>query len=131
MDNGSPPGLSSSESTSGFMNDTSLYKSKRTAKSLWQQYRIHRDRLELQSWCLFHTMVIPASEILSIEVRPSIFSGSRGIIWGIKLDNCNLCRHVLLQRKSGFFKRIGFSPDDPEKFVAVCKSILPDAGTTA
>jgi hypothetical protein len=27
------------------MNDGSLYKSKRTAKSLWQQYRIYRDRL--------------------------------------------------------------------------------------
>jgi hypothetical protein len=32
----------------------------------------------------------------------------------------------LLIRKSGLFKRIGFSPDDPEKFVAVCQSILPN-----
>jgi hypothetical protein len=108
------------------MNDTPIYISKRTAKSLWQEYRVCRDRLELQSWFLFHTMVIPAGEITSIEVRPSIFSGSRGIIWGIKLDNCNLCRHVLLTKKTGLFKRIGFSPDDPEKFVAVCKSILPN-----
>jgi hypothetical protein len=41
------------------------------------------------------------------------------------LDNRDFCRHVLLVRKSGCFKRIGFAPDDPEKFVTVCQSILP------
>ena len=101
------------------MNGTPIYISKRTGRGLWQEYRIYRDRLELQSWCLFHTIVIPANEIQAVEVRPS------GIIWGVKLDNCNFCRHVLLIRKSGLFKRIGFSPDDPEKFVAVCQSIMP------
>jgi hypothetical protein len=100
------------------MNGALLYESKRTAKSLWQEYRIYSDRLELQSWFLFHTVVVPADEIQSVEVRPP------GIIWGIKLDNCNVCRHVSLTRKSGVFKRIGFTPDDPEKFVAVCKTIL-------
>ena len=104
------------------MNDTSLYESKRTGKSLWQQYRIYRDRLELQSWFLFHTVIVLANEIQAVEVRPP------GPIWGVKLDNCNFCRHVLLIKKSGllFTKRIGFSPDAPEKFVAVCKSILPN-----
>ena len=101
------------------MNDTPIYISKRTARSLWQEYRIYRDRLELQSWFLFHTVVVPANEIQAVEVRPP------GPIWGVKLDNCNFCRHVLLIKKSGLFKRIGFSPDDPEKFVAVCQSILP------
>jgi hypothetical protein len=104
------------------MNDTLLYKSKRTAKSLWQEYRIYGDRLELQSWLLFHTIVVPVNEIQAVEVRPS------GLIWGVKLDNCNFCRHVLLIKKSGllFTKRIGFSPDDPDKFVEICKSILPN-----
>ncbi len=104
------------------MNDTSLYKSKRTAKSLWQQYRIYRDRLELQSWLLFHTVVVSANEIQAVEVRPP------GPIWGVKLDSCNFCRHVLLIKQSGllFTKRIGFSPDEPDKFVEVCKSILPN-----
>jgi hypothetical protein len=122
MDSGSPPVISSNESTLSFMNDTSLYKSKRTAKSLWQQYRIYRDRIELQSWLLFHTIVVPANEIQAVEVRPS------GPIWGVKLDSCNFCRHVLLIKKSGllFAKRIGFSPDDPDKFVAMCKSIMPN-----
>ncbi len=108
------------------MNDTPLYQSQRTAKGLWQEYRIYRDRVELQSWFLFHTLVISAGEITSIEVRPSIFSGKKGFTWGVKIDYCDLCRHVLLTKKSGLFKRIGFSPDDPEKFVTACQSILPN-----
>ena len=104
------------------MNNTPLYKSKRTGKSLWQEYRIYRDRLELESWLLFHTIIVPVNEIQAVEVRPP------GPIWGVKLDSCNLCRHVLLIKKSGllFTKRIGFSPDEPDKFVEVCKSILPN-----
>ena len=39
------------------MNDTPLYVSKRTAKNLWQQYRIYRHGRELQSWVLLHTVV--------------------------------------------------------------------------
>ncbi len=107
------------------MNGVPIYISKRTGRSLWQEYRIYPDRLELQSWFLFHTLVIPAGEISKVAVRPSILHGQKGAIWGVKLDNCNFCRHVLLTRKSGLFKRIGFSPDDPEKFMAVCRSILP------
>ena len=107
------------------MTDAPLYTSKRTAKSLWQQYRIYGDRLELQSWFLLHTLVVPRDAIQAVEVRPSVFNSDRGITWGIKLDNCDLCRHVLLTKKSGLFKRIGFTPDGPEEFVKVCKSILP------
>lgn len=101
------------------MNDAPLYISKRTGKNLWQEYRVYPDRLELQSWFLIHTLVVPANEIVAVEVHPP------GFIWGIKLDNCNLCRHAVVIKKSGVFKRIGFVPDDPEKFVAVCQSILP------
>jgi hypothetical protein len=42
------------------------YVSSRTVANLWQEYRIFPDRLELQSWFLFHTIVIPAREILTI-----------------------------------------------------------------
>ena len=108
------------------MNDTPLYTSKRTVWNLWQEYRIYRDRLELQSWALFHTIVVPANEIQALEVRPSILGGlPRGMTLGIKNDLCDLCLHVLLTKKRGFFKRIGFSPDDPEKFVEICQSIVP------
>jgi hypothetical protein len=98
--------------------------SHRTPASLWQQYRIYPDRLELQSWFLFHTVVIPATEILEIEIRPSVFSGRKGFTWGIKLDNSDLCRHVLVTRKNGLFKRLAFTPDNPDEFVRVCQSII-------
>lgn len=99
------------------MNDAPLYVSKRTGKNLWQEYRIYPNRLELQSWLLFHTVVVPANEIQLAEVR------SPGIIGGIKLDNCNFCRHVWIRRKSGLFKNIGFTPDEPDRFAAFCNSI--------
>ena len=102
-----------------------LYVSRRTAASLWQEYRIYSDRLELQSWAFFHTVVIPARDILEIEVRPSVFGGSKGITWGIKLDMADLHRHVLVRRKTGFSKRIAFTPDSPDEFVHICQSIMP------
>ena len=108
------------------MNDTPLYASKRTARSLWQQYRIYRDRLELEAWILFHAVVVPVGEIRAIEARPSVFSGRRGLTWGIKLDFTDFCRHVLLSKSRGLFKSIAFSPDDPVKFVEICSSILAD-----
>jgi len=107
-----------------------IYVSRRTPASLWQEYRIFSDRVELQSRLLFHTFVIPANEILAIEVRPplvgaDIFRG-KGFryIWALKIDNADFYRHVAIQRKSGFMKRIRFTPDNPEEFVRVCQSIM-------
>jgi hypothetical protein len=94
---------------------------------LWQRYSIYPDRLELQSWILFHTIVVPAREIQAIEVRPSIFGGWKGLVWGIKIDNSDLCTHVLLTRRSGLFKRIAFTPDNPEQFVRLCTTVIPTA----
>ena len=106
------------------MNDTPLYASKRTPRSLWQQYRIYRDRLELEAWILFHVVVVPVNEIRAIEARPSAFGGRRGLTWGIKLDFSDFSPHVLLSKSRGHFKYMAFSPDDPLKFVEICSSIL-------
>src|ERR1035437_9134747 len=107
------------------MNGTPLYASKRTAKSLWQQYRIYRDRLELQSWILLHTVVLPIDEIQAVKLRPSVIGVLIGFTSGMKRDLGDLCPHVLLRKKSGLFNAIGFSPDEPETFVEICKSVLP------
>jgi hypothetical protein len=96
---------------SHYKNDMPLYASKRTLKSLGQQYRIYHDRVELQSWFLFHTVVVPRDEVRAVEVRPSAWTGKKGFTWGIKLDNCDLFRHVLLTKKCGIFKCMGFTPD--------------------
>ena len=100
------------------MNHQPIYISKKSGKNLWQEYRIYPDRLELQSWFLLHTVVLPADEILDVHVRPP------GFMWGIKLDNCNFCRHVSIWKKSGLFKTLAFSPDDPDKFVELCKAMF-------
>ena len=101
-----------------------VYVSRRTPASLWQEYRVFSDRLELQSWILFHTIVIPAHEIVAIDVRPAVFSGRKGFAWGIKLDNSDLCRHILVTRKNGWFKRIAFTPDNPDEFVRIGRTIV-------
>ena len=54
-----------------------------------------------------------------------MFGGSKGITWGIKLDMADLHRHVLVRRKTGFWKRIAFTPDSPDEFVHICQSIMP------
>jgi hypothetical protein len=102
-----------------------LYTSKRTAKSLWQEYRIYPDHLELQAWVLFHTIILPCDNIQTIEICPEGWRGFKGMTLGVKIDNCDLCRHVLLTKKTGLFKGISFTPDDPGKFVEVCISVLP------
>ncbi len=114
------------------MNETPHYISKRRARNCWQEYRVYRDRLELQSRLLFRTGVVPWEDIQGIEVRPSVFGGWNWLTFGIKIDNCDLFRHVLLTQKTGFFlKRIGFTPDEPEKFVGICRSSWPGRATTA
>ncbi len=113
------------------MNNTPLYKSKRTAKSLWQEYRIYDDRIELQSWILIHTISIPITDVLQIEVRPrlviaDLFRGKRFVysVFPLEIDLADSWPHVAVTRRA-LFKYIRFSPDDPEKFVEICKSILP------
>jgi hypothetical protein len=67
------------------MIDTPLYTSKRTAKCLWQQYRIYRDRMELQSWILLHTVILPIDEIQAVKLRPSVFGGWIRLTSGMKI----------------------------------------------
>ena len=92
------------------MNDVPIYVSKRTAKSLWQEYRIFRDRTRTAILDCFSTpLVISAGEIRESRGESvHVFSGRKGFTWGMKIDNCDFCRHVLLTRKSGLFKRIAF-----------------------
>lgn len=69
-------------------------------------------------------MVVTTREMLEIVVCPSVFTGRKGSTWGIKLDNSDLFRHVLVRRKAGFWKCIAFTPDNPDEFVRICKSII-------
>jgi len=107
-----------------------IYTSPRSGKSLWQEYRVYPDRIELQCKVALHTLVIPADEILDIQIRPplvfaDLFRG-KGFVYAfpLKIDNADGNRHVAIKRKAGFMKRIRFTPDDPDKFVDACKGIM-------
>jgi hypothetical protein len=110
-----------------------LYVSPRSGASLWQEYRIYGNRVELQAWTLFHTIVIPANGIVAVEVRPPVVFADLfqrrgfGNTFALKIDMADIRRHVAVRRKSGFIKCIRFTPDHPEDFVRVCESILPAA----
>lgn len=109
--------------------DSPIYVSEKSVKNLWQDYRVFSDRIELRCWMLFRTFVIPAEDILDVEVRPplsvhDIFAGKVKVRWrALKVDWSDFCEHVEIHRKSGTFKHIRFSPDNPEKMASACKSI--------
>ncbi|MEW6115082.1 MAG: hypothetical protein AB1664_23335 [Thermodesulfobacteriota bacterium] len=79
---------------------------------------------------LLSRFVIPAEDILEVKARPrfsfrDVFEGKVRVLWWvIKLDWADLCEHVEIHRKSGLFKYLRFTPDNPESFVAACKSIM-------
>jgi hypothetical protein len=110
--------------------DSPIYVSERSARNLWQDYRVFPDRVELQCWMLLRTFVIPAEDILDVEVRPPLsirdISPEKVRLkrhwWALKLDWSDFCEHVEIHRKSGVLKYIRFTPDDPESFVAACTS---------
>lgn len=115
------------------MHDLPIYVSERSAKNLWQDYRVFPDRVELRCWAIFSRFVIPAEDILSVEIRLPfrigyLFEGKvklRWSWWVLKLDWSDFCEHLEIHRKSGLFKYIRFTPDNPAKFVAACNSMRP------
>lgn len=78
---------------------------------------------------LLSRFVIPVEDILDVEARPrfsigDVFGGKVKMSWWVlKLDWSDFCEHVEIHRKSGLFKRIRLTPDNPAKFLAACKSI--------
>ncbi|MGD8922093.1 MAG: hypothetical protein PVH24_02510 [Candidatus Zixiibacteriota bacterium] len=111
------------------MSEEVLYVSKSTAKSLWQEYRIHKDHVEFSTH--FGNIIIPFDVIESIEVRVSDVKGLlrgdlqlRGFKPAIKLDWANFQNHVVLDKKSGFCKRFLFTPENPQEFKTVLEKRL-------
>jgi len=106
-----------------------LYTSKPSARSLWQEYRIYHNRLELKFWLFLKTLNIPASKIVDLKIVPSVFQRKKNSkfvawFWGLFLDWAAFNRHVLVETKSYFARYLHFTPDDPDAFLRVCKSII-------
>jgi len=108
------------------MEQQPLYKSKRKFKSLWQEYRIFDDRVELATF--FKTITVPFEEVEGITVANSYEEGVRlqlrGGRMGFKLDCADFYKHVVLDKATGLFRHLAFTPDDPEGFRAALEAAL-------
>ena len=91
-----------------------LYESPGSFKSLWNTYRIYEDRIELEFRLFFSRIVIPREAFVSVEVyRPPVVRTS---FWALKLDWADFYTHVGIERNCGLFKKLRFTPADPEEF---------------
>ncbi len=101
-----------------------LFVSRPTLKSVWQEYRIFPDRVELDLH-LFGTIRVPLDDIAGVATRPKgvIFDVTRGdyglkdLLRTLKLDWADLNEHVVIERESGVFRQFRLTPEDPEEFV--------------
>jgi hypothetical protein len=102
----------------GNMGAKALYVSGCTAKSLWQRYEIFDDRLELHT--MLKNLVISFEHIEEVEVVPPILKSLRlhllNYLPGIKLDLADFNEHVIVEKDTGIFRRVLFTPEMPEEF---------------
>lgn len=104
--------------------EPAVYKSAATVKSLGNEYSIFADRIELK--CRFpfvtQTLIIQRDDLVSIEVyQPPVI---RTTFWALKLDLADLYEHVGIQRRSGIFKQLRFTPEKPKEFISRAKETL-------
>lgn len=101
-----------------------LYVSRPTAKSLWQEYRLYPDRLELDMH-LWGPITVPLSDIKEISERPplvvlDVLRGDATLseaLRTIKLDLADLHRHVTIEKETGIWRQFRLSPEDNGAFV--------------
>jgi hypothetical protein len=86
---------------------TPLYTSPCAARSLWHQYGVYDDPVELDT--LMGTLAVPFDQIEGLHVAASYSKGVRlqlaGFCPGLKLDWANLHPHVVLDKASRVFPR--------------------------
>ena len=98
------------------------YTSQSTIRSLWQEYRIYGDHLELDTH--FGVIEVPFDAIESVDAKPSdlkqlMTQGDlqlRGFRPALKVDWANFQEHVVLDKNEGLVRRILFTPDDVSAF---------------
>jgi hypothetical protein len=114
----------------GSSNAEPLYRTHPSAKSLWREYRLYADRIELDS-IPWGKITVPLEDVRDVSVRPAgvifdLFRGDYGLgdlLRAPKLDMADLAEHVVLE-KTGFWKQFRFTPDDPEAFVRAAREAL-------
>ncbi len=104
--------------------EPAVYKSAATLKSLGNEYSIFADRIEL-NWgfpLVALKLIIHRDDLVSIGVfKPPVI---RTTFWALKLDLADLHEHVGIQRRSGIFKQLRFTPEKPKEFISRAKETL-------
>jgi hypothetical protein len=115
------------------MDEQPLYESRRMFRNLWQRYRVYTDRIELHFF--LGKKILRVDDIVDLEVRAApvigdLFRG-KGLAFSLalKLDFSDFFRHVAIHRRSGWIKYIRITPNDPEEFIRVYRSIAVAAST--
>ena len=111
------------------MSDKPLYTSKSTGRSLWQEYRIYKDRVEFDTFV--GKMEVPFEHIEQVFVSEG---EAQGLIRGdlhlknfrpaLKLDWANFTEHVVLDKSGGNIHRLLFTPEDCEGFKDALEAAL-------
>jgi hypothetical protein len=74
------------------------------------------------------TLAVPFDQIEGVHVAASYSEGVRlqlaGFRPGLKLDWADFHPHVVLDKASGLFRHIAFTPDDPQAFQAALEGAL-------
>jgi hypothetical protein len=105
----------------------------RNWKSMGQEYRVYKDRIELQLLWSLYTMKIPYDD-LEIELRPppvvaDLFRGyipAKQSFQVIKNDFADFFTHVTVNKKSGWWKQIRITPSRPKEFYNITKNAMKE-----
>jgi hypothetical protein len=84
---------------------------------MWQEYRVFDDRVELAT--LFKTLAVPFEQVKGVAVA-NPFRGW----WRLKLDWADFHKHIELDKTTGLFRHLAFTPDEPATFRATLEAAL-------
>jgi hypothetical protein len=113
------------------MSDQPRFVSACTLRSLWNEYRVYDDRVELDT--LFGPWRVPFEQVERVEVNEPILNA---VMHGrfdyshwpgqIKIDLADMYEHVTLDKSDGFARKIHFTPKDPEGFKVALEEALAE-----
>lgn len=106
-----------------------IYVSASTARSIWQEYRIYSNRVEIDTH--FGCMTIPFEQIETAGVSESEVKGLmkgdlhlKGFRPALKVDWANFVEHVVIDKSEGLIHRVLMTPENPEEFVTTLDEAL-------
>lgn len=105
-------------------NEQPLYVSKGTARSLWQEYRLYADRLELDMH-LWGPITVPLEDVKAVDERPplvvlDLLRGDATLseaLRTVKIDLADLHRHVTIEKDTGVWRQFRLTPEDNAEFI--------------